>query len=66
MYDKCVYPSNWSPGVIVPVPKKGDNSDVNNYRGITLTGIFSFFFISYYRKETGPNKTLFSQIISLI
>ena len=28
-------------GVIVPVPKKGDNSDVNNYRGITLTSIFS-------------------------
>ena len=41
MYDKSVYPSSWSLGVIVPVPKKGDNSDVNNYRGIALTSIFS-------------------------
>ena len=40
MYDKSVYPSSWSLGVIVPVPKKGDNSDVNNYRGIALTSIF--------------------------
>ena len=38
MYDKCVYPSL---GVIVPVPKEGDNSYVNKYRGITLTSIFS-------------------------
>ena len=38
---KSVYPSNWSMSVIVTVPKKGDNSDVNNYRGITLTIIFS-------------------------
>ena len=36
-----VYPSSWSLGVILPVPKKGDNSDVNNYRGIALTSIFS-------------------------
>ena len=28
-------------GVLVPVPKKGDLSDANNYRGITLTSIFS-------------------------
>ena len=27
--------------ILVPVPKKGDLSDVNNYRGITLTSIFS-------------------------
>ncbi len=29
-------PDVWKCGVVVPVPKKGDPSDVNNYRGITL------------------------------
>ena len=27
-----------------PVPKKGDLNDANNYRGITLTSIFSKIF----------------------
>ena len=35
------YPKSWTMGVLVPVPKKGDLSDANNYRGITLTSIFS-------------------------
>lgn len=35
------YPESWTKGIIVPVPKKGDLSNVNNYRGITLTSIFS-------------------------
>ena len=44
MYSKCIYPISWTKGVIVPVPKKGDLSDVNNFRGITLTSIFSKVF----------------------
>ena len=35
------YPESWTKGLIVPVPKKGDLTNVNNYRGITLTSIFS-------------------------
>ena len=34
------FPSNWSKGLIVPVYKKGDASDTNNYRGITLISCF--------------------------
>ena len=30
------FPSQWSEGYIVPLFKKHDPSDVNNYRGITL------------------------------
>ena len=44
MFDKCIYPESWSNGIIVPVPKKGDRRDVNNYRAITLTSIFSKIF----------------------
>ena len=44
MYSNNVYPSVWAKGVIVPVPNKGDPNNVNNYRGITLTSIFSQIF----------------------
>ena len=35
------FPSQWSEGYIVPLFKKHDPSDVNNYRGITLVSCFS-------------------------
>ena len=38
------FPSNWSKGLIVPVYKKGDASDTNNYRGITLISCFAKLF----------------------
>ena len=41
VFSSSSYPLSWTKGVIVPVPKKGDLSDVNNYGGITLTSIFS-------------------------
>ena len=44
IYSTSSYPYSWSLGVIVPVPKKGDKNDVNNYRRITLTIIFSKIF----------------------
>ena len=44
MFSTCLYPDSWTKGIIVPVPKKGDPNDVNNYRGITLTSIFSKIF----------------------
>ena len=41
IFDNAIYPECWTKGIIVPVPKKGDLSNVNNYRRITLTSIFS-------------------------
>lgn len=37
IFNNCIYPANWSYHVIIPIFKKGDPSDPNNYRGITLT-----------------------------
>ena len=46
MYSNCIYPENWTKGIIVPIPKKGNINDVNNYRGITLSSILSKIFSS--------------------
>ena len=40
------FPENWTEGVIVPLHKKGDACDVNNYRGITLVSCMSKIFTS--------------------
>ena len=44
MFENSIYPESWTRGIIVPVPKKGNLNDVNNYRGITLTSVFSKIF----------------------
>ena len=36
MFDIGYFPEAWSEGFIVPLHKKGDLDDPNNYRGITL------------------------------
>ena len=38
------FPSSWAVGSIIPVFKKGDKNDVNNYRGITLLSCLSKLF----------------------
>jgi hypothetical protein len=35
------YPSEWAKAIVVPVFKKGDNSNADNYRGISLLNIVS-------------------------
>ncbi|KAL9956575.1 hypothetical protein ACROYT_G038068 [Oculina patagonica] len=37
-------PSDWSKGVIIPIPKKGTLSDCNNWRGITILSLPSKIF----------------------
>ena len=39
-----VFPESWMEGLIIPLHKKNDTSDVNNYRGITLVSCFSKIF----------------------
>ena len=39
------FPEEWSVGIIVVLFKGGDETDLNNYRGITLLSIFGKFFL---------------------
>ena len=36
------FPEEWTEGVIIPLHKKGDKSDVKNYRGISLVSCPSY------------------------
>ena len=44
VFDSGIFPESWSKGVIIPIHKKGDKNNVNNYRGITLVSCFSKIF----------------------
>ena len=49
--DSGVFPDKWTEGVIIPLHKKGDRCDVNNYRGITLVSCLSKLFTSILNKR---------------
>ena len=42
--DSGIFPENWCNGTIIPVFKKSDKNDINNYRGITLMSHLSKLF----------------------
>ena len=44
IFESGVYPETWSKCMIVPLHKKGDLTDVSNYRGISLLNIMSKIF----------------------
>ena len=37
-------PDSWTEGIIIPIHKQGNNTDPNNYRGITLSSCFRKLF----------------------
>ena len=44
IFSNNIYPTEWSKGYIIPIPKKGDLTDVDNYRGITIMSVFAKLF----------------------
>jgi len=45
MFTTGVFPVMWTKSIIVPLHKKGDYNNADNYRGISLTSVFSKIFI---------------------
>ena len=44
LLDTGYFPDGWTEGIIIPLFKKGDENDVNNFRGITLVSCVSKVF----------------------
>ena len=44
IFNSGIYPESWSNGLIVPIHKKGDTAEPNNYRGITLISTYAKIF----------------------
>ena len=51
LYDVCYFPFEWSKSIIVPLFKKGDEGNPDNYRGISLLSIVSKVFTSILNKR---------------
>ena len=49
--DSGIFPEKWTEGIIVPLYKKGNVQDVNNYRGITLLSCLAKLFTSILNKR---------------
>ena len=41
LFDKGIFPESWTESIILPLYKKGDANNPNNYRGITLCNVCS-------------------------
>ena len=51
LYDTGYFPSDWCKSVIIPLFKKSDDSDPDNYRGISLLSIVSKVFTGILNKR---------------
>ena len=51
LYDLCHFPFDWSKAIIVPLLKKGDETNLDNYRGISLLSLVSKVFIFILNKR---------------
>ena len=41
LFDRGVYPECWTESIVLPLFKKGNTNDPNNYRGISLCNVCS-------------------------
>ena len=51
IFDSGIYPSEWSKAIVVPIFKKGNIDDPDNYRGISLINITCKCFTSILNKR---------------
>ena len=46
LFDKDVFPKNWTESVLLPLCNKGDVNNTNNYRGVFLNNVSSKLYSS--------------------
>ncbi|ESO92263.1 hypothetical protein LOTGIDRAFT_121226 [Lottia gigantea] len=46
-----IFPSSWSESLLMPIYKKGQKNDTNNYRGIALSSCLSKVLLSIINKR---------------
>ena len=51
IYDSRFFPSDWCKAVIIPIFKKGGDSDPNNYGGISLLSVVSKVFTAMFNNR---------------
>ena len=51
IFSAGVFPELWSKAVIIPIYKKSNPHDADNYRGISLTSVFSKIFTGISNKR---------------
>ena len=62
IFDSGCFPEEWTKGIIIPLHKKGDKNDPNNYRGITLLSVFAKLFTSVLNNRINKYTETFSRI----
>ena len=51
LFDKGIYPRNWTESLILPLFKKGDVNNTDNYRGISLSDVVSKLYSSIINRR---------------
>ena len=49
VWDEVEVPKDWESGIVMPLFKKGDRMDLDNYRGITLMEVVAKVFSGILR-----------------
>ena len=51
LYDQGIFPNSWARSIIVPLYKKGDRNNPDNYRGISLMSILGKVYTTILNKR---------------
>ena len=58
LFDRGIYPDSWTESIIVPLFKKGNQNDTNNYRGISPSVVSYIVPLLTTGYRSGSNRTI--------